>query len=118
MWTARTSARQSRRFAPELPGERTISWPAGAITRGCRADLPRQPLAWVPAEPWGQGRAAAGAWRIPTPARQRVASEAPAWPAAAPGEPDPSAGRSAARGAAGPGGGPAGRSPTFFAPPL
>src|SRR6266404_5088998 len=93
MWTGRISARQSRRFAPELPGERTISWPAGARTRGYRADLPPQPLAW-------------GAW------------EAPAWPAAAPGERDPSAGRAADRGAAEPRDEPAGRAPAFSVPLL
>src|SRR6516165_11229977 len=118
MWTGRRSARQSRRCAPELPGERTISWPAGARMRGCRADLPPQLLAWAPAEAGDQDRAAAGAWRSRRPARRRVAWEAPAWPAAAPGEPDPSAGRAADRGAAGPGDEPAGRSPAFSLPPL
>src|SRR5438132_2496892 len=122
-WTGRTSARQSRRFAPELPRERTISWPAGARTRGCRADLPPQPLAWVawmPGEAGDQGRPAAGAWRIPRPVARRRAAweapawEAPAWPAAAPGERDPSADR----GAAGPRDEPAGRAPAFSVPPL
>src|SRR5215813_7297138 len=93
---------------------RTLSWPAGARMRGCRADLPPQLLAWAPAEAGDQGRAAAGAWRSPRPARRRAAREAPAWPAAAPGEP----GRAADRGAAGPGGEAAGRSPAFSLPPL
>src|SRR5258708_15939882 len=117
MWTGGISARQSRRFAPELPGERTISWPAGARTRGYRADLPPQPLAWgawVPAEAGDQGRAAAGAWRIPRPAaRGRAAWEAPAWPAAAPGEREPPAGRAAGRGGGEPRGQPPGPAPAF-----
>src|SRR5258708_14439632 len=106
MWTGGISARQSRRFAPELPGERTISWPAGARTRGYRADLPPQPLAWgawVPAEAGDQGRAAAGAWRIPRPAAPgRAGWMRASWAAVQGGRPVPSAAPPAGSGAAQP----------------
>src|SRR5215831_18330858 len=103
MWTGRTQRPAVPAIRAGTAWARTLSWPAGARTRGCRADLPPQLLAWTPAEAGDQGRAAAGAWRSPRPARRCVAWEVPAWPAAAPEEPDPSAGRAADRGAAGPG---------------
>src|SRR5215831_5001910 len=121
MWTGRTERPAVPAIRAGTAWARTLSWPAGARMRGYRADLPPQLLAWAPAEAGDQGRAAAGAWRSPRPARRRAAWaawEAPAWPAAAPVEPDPSAGRAADRGAAGPGDEPAGRSPAFSLPPL
>src|SRR5262249_57990641 len=107
MWTGRTQRPAVPAIRAGTAWARTLSWPAGARMRGCRADLPPQLLAWAPAEAGDQGRAAAGAWRSPRPARRRVAWEAPAWPAAAPG---PSGGPAAGPGGAGPGGG-AGRPP-------
>src|SRR5262245_66313138 len=80
-----------------------VSWPADAGTLGCRADLPRQASAWVPAAPGDQAPGGAGAWRIRTPARRCAASRPPAWPAGAVGQPDQSGGRSAARAVVGPG---------------
>src|SRR5215475_2066943 len=99
-----------------------VSWPADAGTLGCRADLPRQPSARVPAAPGDQAPGGVGAWRIPTPARRCAALRPPAWPAGAVGQPDRSVGRSVDRAVVGPGpasgGEPAEHSAPFSPAPL